>query len=397
MPAREWTPDRREKNMKVTIICEVLGEPNNGTTVAAYNLINYLKSRGHDVRVVCPDASRKGQPGFYVLPMTNMGPIARGFFERNNVVLPRFDREILMDAVKDADVVHIMVPLFIARRTSKLVKQLDKPLTAGFHAQAENFSAQLGLKDLNIVNHAVYKWYDKNIFCRADAIHYPTQFIRDIFEKEVGRRTNGYVISNGVNDIFRPMASEKPEWCRDKFCILFTGRLSSEKSHMVLMKAVEMSKYADRIQLFFAGQGPKYRKIRAYGAKHLKNPPVIDFYSRADLVKLINCCDLYCHPAEVEIEAIACLEAICCGLVPLIADSPRCATKAFALDERSLFRVNDSRDLAEKIDYFIEHPEEKAQLRELYLRESRAFDQEHCMHMMEQMLMDQTKGSDTAS
>ncbi|MDD7676594.1 MAG: glycosyltransferase [Eubacteriales bacterium] len=374
--------------MKVTVICEVLGTANNGTSVAAYNLINYLKSRGHEVTVVCPDEQHRGEPGYAILPPTNLTMFS-GIFEKNNVVLSRYDEEIITNAIKDADVVHILVPLFISRKTSKLVKRLGKPLTAGFHAQAENFSVHIGLKDCRIVNHIIYKWYDKNVFCRADAIHYPTQFIRDVFEKEVKRKTPGYVISNGVNSIFKPTPTAKPEQFRDKFCILFIGRLSNEKSHMVLLRAVEKSKYSDRIQLFFAGNGPKYQKIKSYGDKHLKNPPIINFYSRTDLVKLINFCDLYCHPAEIEIEAIACLEAICCGLVPIIADSPRCATKSFALDERCLFRVNDSLDLAAKIDYFIENPAKIQKLRQLYLNESTSFEQTACMEKMEQMLMDQ--------
>lgn len=376
--------------MKVTVICEVLGEANNGTSVAAYNLINYLKSRGHEVTVVCPDECRRGEDGFVVLPLTAL-KIFNGIFKKNNVTLARYDEKLLTAAIKDADVVHILVPLFISRKTSKLVKRLGKPLTAGFHAQAENFTVHIGLKDCLPVNHILYHWYDKNVFCRADAIHYPTQFIRDVFEHEVGRSTPGYVISNGVNDAFRPREVQKPAQYADKFCVLFIGRLSNEKSHMVLLRAVERSKYADKIQLFFAGSGPKYKKIKSYGEKHLKNPPVIDFYSRHDLVDLINFCDLYCHPAEIEIEAIACLEAICCGLVPLIANSPRCATKAFALDERCLFNVNDSDDLARKLDYFIEHPEERERLRKLYLTGSTAFDQTACMERMEQMLLDQVK------
>ncbi|MBQ0099864.1 MAG: hypothetical protein KBS91_04905 [Firmicutes bacterium] len=45
--------------MKITIIAEVLGEANNGTTIACLNLINYLKSKGHEVKVVCPDQDKK--------------------------------------------------------------------------------------------------------------------------------------------------------------------------------------------------------------------------------------------------------------------------------------------------------------------------------------------------
>ena len=45
--------------MNVTIVCEVLGKANNGTTVAALNLIRSLKEKGHNVKVICPDADRE--------------------------------------------------------------------------------------------------------------------------------------------------------------------------------------------------------------------------------------------------------------------------------------------------------------------------------------------------
>ena len=109
------------------------------------------------------------------------------------------------------------------------------------------------------------------------------------------------------------------------------------------------------------------------------------FFSRTELLKILNYADLYCHPAQAELEGIACLEAIACGLVPVIADSPHCATKNFALDPHCLFRVGDSNELAERIDWFIEHPEEKAALRERYIEESVLYDQTKCMKEMETM------------
>jgi 1,2-diacylglycerol 3-alpha-glucosyltransferase len=59
------------------------------------------------------------------------------------------------------------------------------------------------------------------------------------------------------------------------------------------------------------------------------------------------------------------LEAIGCGLPPLIADSPKSATKQFALDNRSLFPGNDIQKLSEQIDYWVDHP---AELREAGIR-----------------------------
>jgi len=377
--------------MKITIICEVLGEANNGTTIAALNLINYLEGRGHEVKVVCPDEEKRGWPGYYILPKADMGKLMNWIVERNDVKLAGFDKDVIYEAVKDADIVHVMIALFASRKICKYVESLGKPITGGFHAQAENLTNQFGLQHCEFANKLAYRWYDGNVFCRAQAIHYPSRFIRDIFEKEVGRKTNGYVISNGVNKMFKPDPQPKPKGFEDKFCILFTGRLSKEKSHDVLLKAVAKSKYNDKIQLFFAGNGRTERTIRKYSEKHLVNQPIIDFFSREKLLEIINFSDLYCHPAEMEIEAIACLEAISCGLVPIIANSPKCATKNFAIDERSLFKVNDSDDLMRKIEYFIEHPKEKAELSKKYLIESANFEQEECMRQMEEMFLKEIK------
>lgn len=371
--------------MNITVICEVFGEANNGTTIAAITLINYLKKQGHNVKVVCPDEDKRGLDGYYILPKQNLGALINWRIRVNDVVLAKFDKEVIYEAVKDADIVHVMIPLFASRKITKYIASLGIPIIGGCHAQAENFTNQIGLQNFHLANKWAYHWYDKNVFCRAQAIHYPTQFIRDIFEKEIGRKTNGYVISNGVNKMFKSNPSQKPEQFNDKYCILFTGRLSVEKSHIVLLEAVHKSKYSDKIQLFFAGSGRTKKAIMDYSKKYLANQPVIGFFSRSKLLEIINFCDLYCHPAEVEIEAIACLEAISCGLVPIIANSPKCATKSFAIDERSLFNVNDSTDLAHKIDYFIEHPEEKAELSKKYLESSINFDQDECMRQMEQM------------
>lgn len=47
--------------MKITIVCDVLGKENNGTTIAAMNLIRYLREHGHEVRVLCCDQDRIGK------------------------------------------------------------------------------------------------------------------------------------------------------------------------------------------------------------------------------------------------------------------------------------------------------------------------------------------------
>ena len=50
--------------MTITIVCDILGEENNGTTIACMNLIRYLRAQGHTVRVVCADQDKAGNECF---------------------------------------------------------------------------------------------------------------------------------------------------------------------------------------------------------------------------------------------------------------------------------------------------------------------------------------------
>ena len=71
--------------MVITVVCDVLGKANNGTSLAAYNLINSLKEKGHTVRVVCPDKDKEGLEGYYILPTLNLGKLINKIVAKNNV------------------------------------------------------------------------------------------------------------------------------------------------------------------------------------------------------------------------------------------------------------------------------------------------------------------------
>lgn len=381
--------------MTIAIICDVLGQENNGTTIAAMNLIRTLRQKGHQVRVVCPDETRAGEEGFYIVPKYNFG-IFNDYVEKNGVAPAKLDMDILESAIHDADVIHVMLPFALGKAAARYARAHRIPLTAGFHCQAENVTGHIFLKDVRLVNRLTYKILYRRLYQYCDLIHYPTQFICDTFEQVVGP-TPHRIISNGVSRDFAPRAVAKPEYLKGRFVVLFTGRYSREKSHKVLIDAVSMSRHKDDIQLIFAGAGPRELYLRQY-AKHRKIPmPIMQFFSREELVQVVNCADLYVHPAEIEIEAISCLEAIACGRVPLIADSPRSATRYFALTEDNLFHYNSPGDLAEKLDWWLEHPEQREACSRQYLGYARQFDYNLCMDKMEQLLQDAVEESAHAS
>lgn len=372
--------------MNITVVSDVFGEANNGTTIAAIHLIKSLTEKGHTVRVLCPDKDKKHLANFFVVDTLNFGPF-NTIVEKNGVTLANGDTVTIARALRDTDEVHIMMPFSLGRKTLKIAMRLGIPVSAGFHVQAENVTSHLfnwmGSKFINqIVYHNFYHCFYRNI----DAIHYPTQFIRDTFEKAVKHTTPGYVISNGVAKDFRAKKVERPEELKGKFVILCTGRFSKEKKQKLLIKAQSLSSHKDQIQLVFAGEGPRLEEMKRE-AQRCGVAPIYRFFDRKGLVDAINCSDLYVHTSEVEIEAISCLEAISCGVVPVINNSPKSATRYFALTPRNLFALNDPKDLASKIDFWLEHPEEKAKNALLYAPFVNKFDFDHCMDEMEKMIL----------
>lgn len=365
--------------MRITIVCDVLGQANNGTALAAYNLINFLKSKGHNITVVAPEADSR--EGFVSVPTLNLGKFLNGVLKKNGVSLAKPDKKILENAIKNADVVHLLLPFLLSAKAVKIAEKYNKPITASFHCQAENFTAHLGMMDFKLLNHLTYKTFYNCTYKYCNAIHYPTQFIKEVFEKNT-QTTNGFVISNGVNDSFVP-----PE-CppnNKKFTIVCSGRYSREKAQQQLIYAVADSKYKNSIKVVFAGDGPRKRYLMRM-AERKGIDCDFKFFSRPQMVTLLQNADLYVHTAVVEIEAIACMEAICCGLVPVICDSPRSATRFFAVDEKSLFELYNTEQLTKKIEYWIENPDKKKEYSKKYEHMRSNFSQTECMQKMENML-----------
>ena len=141
--------------MRITIVCDVLGEENNGTTLAAMNLIRSLKAKGHTLTILSPDEQKRGVPGYAVVPTRNLG-IFNGYVKSNGVQLAKPDDNIIRQAIEGADIVHVMLPFILGRRAAKLAKQMGIPVSAGFHAMAENFTSHIFLENCALANRLTY-------------------------------------------------------------------------------------------------------------------------------------------------------------------------------------------------------------------------------------------------
>jgi len=375
--------------MKITIIADVYGVSDNGTANAAKNLANYMIAKGHEITILSPH-SQEDEKGIHYITTKQFHIWGFDWYvKKNNVMLAKPDKDTIIEAIKDADLVHLLLPFKLSKATLPFIKEFKKPYTCSCHFQPENFSSHIGLKDCKWFNTYLYHWVWKKFYKNMEFIHCPSDFIKDRFiSYGFDPNRHYYVISNGFTPKFRYEKMEKPKEYQDKIVILNSGRYSNEKRQDILIKAIEKSKYKDKIQLICAGQGPKEKKYRSL-AKNLPNPAVFGYLTVPDLIKTLNTADLYVHCADIEIEGISCLEAMACGRPCIFSDSDRSATRDFAVDkENCLFKAGDSTDCAKKIDYLIEHPELREEYSKKYLEYSKKFEIQNCMDEMEKFLKD---------
>lgn len=79
------------------------------------------------------------------------------------------------------------------------------------------------------------------------------------------------------------------------------------------------------------------------------------------------------------------MEAFTCGIVPVISNHPKSATKMFALDDRCLFDHGKPEELAKKMDYWLDNPAEKDAMSKRYIEYAKEFRIEKSAAKMETM------------
>ena len=381
--------------MKILFVIDSFYTTNNGTSISAQRFAGELRRRGHEVKALCWDSPTDSSAesltdGDFRTAKFHM-PVFQPLMNKHDFSFAYNDTAIVHAACDWADIVHIFVPFGISMEAVKYCNRVGKPVTAAFHIQPENMTSSVSMGKVRWFNELFYRSFRKNVYNRVRHVHVPSRFMGDMIA-ERGYTAKIYPISNGIQEAFMEAGERKAmgECVRTKgkdspIKIMMIGRLSQEKRQDVIINAVKYSKYADRIQLVFAGRGPEYDKYVELG-KDLKHQPQFVYVGRNELIEHLLETDLYVHASDMESEAISCIEAFATGLVPIIANSPVSATPQFALDGRSLFMPGDPKDLARAIDYWLDHPEEKTRMEEQYRQFGRQYSLASSVAKFEQML-----------
>ena len=365
--------------MKILFVVNNYYASGNGLSASARRTVQYLREAGEEVRVLSGrnHEAEEPQPD-YVLGDFHV-PVFDGLVQSHGYKFAKTDLSVIAEAVKWADVVHLEEPFIIQMVTARIAKHYGIPCTATYHLHPENMFCSINLGDWKFLNYNMLRAWRDFVFNFCTDIQCPTENVLERLQK-FGFKSRLHLISNGII----PDVSIRPKEAADDdpnrpFLIACIGRLSVEKDQPTLLEAMRYSKYAHRIQLFFAGRGPEAEAIKSqahalYEEGVVSYDPIFEFRDRNGLSQLEAEADLYIHCATVEVEGLSALEALQQGVVPIIAEGELTATSQFALDERSLFPTKDPKALAECIDYWLDHPEERALMGWRYAESTEEYD-----------------------
>ena len=351
--------------LKIVFVADNVDGEKSGGVVSTRRFIDYFK-KTDDLTIVSTGKAEENKivfPDFYV-------PFAKKQMQEMDFLFAWPNKKVLTAVIKDADLVHIQFPFFLGYQALKIARKMNKPVVFGFHVQPENLMWNIGL-DYEWLNAFLYRFFITVFYNKADLILSPSVFGRQMLEK-FSIQVPVEIISNGLPEQFRPKQCVREPEFADKFVILMVGRLAKEKRHDLVMQAIKQSKFKDKIQLVVTGQGALRAELIDLG-NTLPNPAFFEYVSQEKLISLFNTADLFIHASEIELEGMAVLEAIGCGLPALISDAKHSASAQFALNDDFLFSAGDIASLVDKLDYWIEHEAELKASKSAYVEKAQAY------------------------
>lgn len=338
--------------LKIGISIDVFDAVNGGV-ISTRRITEMLRQRGHEVYVFST-GNIENDPFF--IPMEAFYiPFAKKIMQELKMPFAKPVDHLMRPVFKKLDIVHFMFPFWLGYKSLKLARALKKPVVSTFHVQVEHIFKNIHFESDWLIRNG-YKWLIGKIYNRTDLVFCPSEFAKSELV-HYGLTAPTLVVSNGVSDVFIPKPVIRPKALDGKFIILSVGRLSPEKSHKTIIDAVLQSKYRDRIQLMIFGEGPMKAELYRH-AEALPLPLQIELTDEEGLATYYNLADLYIHASELETEGMAPLEASACGTPILVSNSPASASGQFVLDQQFLFSHGNATELSQKIDHWLERPDE---------------------------------------
>ena len=380
--------------MRILFVVNSYFSQGNGLDESARRTVEALRAAGQQVRVLSGknfENPNGPQPDY---PMDKFHfPLMQPMLDSFGYAYADWHGPVIEEAIRWADVIHLEETFFLHHAAMNIARKLGKPITGTYHVHPENIVYNcLGFAGGNLICKMLYRYWCRVFYDNYAYLQCPTDNVRERLERH-HVKAKCFTLSNGVipDRCIRPTLPPSDYWDENRpLDLIYIGRTAIEKDQPTLYKAIRMSKYAKRIRLHIAGRGPKleyYTKLanQLYQDGVVSYPPTVGFYNRNQLRELAAKADLAVHCAFIEVEGMSITEALQQAVVPVIATARYSGTATYALDERSTYPAGDAKALAQRIDYWFDHPQERWNMGFRYAESIKKYDIAKCAQKLIQM------------
>ena len=148
--------------MKILFVIDEYDDILNSTTVAARQLADELKRRGHTISFLSTGEEKTNK---IILESRKAPLFTKKYLETNHITLAKPEVRSLRRAVRGQDVVHFFYPFKLSIEGVEIANELGVATTASFVVQPENVTQNMGFGNSKMVNSIVYskfaKFYNK--------------------------------------------------------------------------------------------------------------------------------------------------------------------------------------------------------------------------------------------
>jgi phosphatidylinositol alpha 1,6-mannosyltransferase len=355
--------------MRIMIVTDQYPPMVGGVPTVTHGLAHDFAERGHQVLVVAPSQGardvRRLEQKVRVYRFSSFDwPTYEG------LRIPFIPFIPIRNLLKKSDphIIHIHSPVVLGNIAQLLAGGLRKPVIATNHFLPINMSRSLTADPLlsKPFSNITYTYLVQ--FCnRCEYVTAPTATALNLLY-EHGLRAPAGVISNGI-DLKKFSPGERSDQIREKFNLpldrplaLHVNRLSEEKRVDVLLDAA--AKMTGNGYIALAGSGPAEAELRAQAERlHLSDRLAFLGYVRdADLLALRRSSELFVIPSEADLQSLATMEAMACGLPVIAANSYALPELAHHNENGYVFQPGNSDELASYLDTLLADAPLRAQM-----------------------------------
>ena len=348
--------------MKVLITTDLYTTGTNGVVTSIRNLMEELKKKGHDVRVLTVSEklkSHKEENIYYIksVPLGIVYPDVRMPISYRH----RYLRELI---AWKPDVIHSQCEYFSYQFAGYISKKTAAPIVHTYHTLYEQYvtyifpSQRLGAYFVGILS--------KLRLRKAEAIVAPTQKVETVL-KDYGIHNPIHVIPSGIalEQHKERISGEERQKRRqdlgiptDHTVLLNLGRLGTEKNLTELLELFSVAlNHTNKLTLLIVGDGPARKDLEKLAAslgigEHVIFTGMVD---PSEVHKYYQLGDIFVSASTSETQGLTYIEAAANGL-PLLCRRDPCLDEVL-VEGRNGYEYEAEAEFCELLDTILQNPD----------------------------------------